>query len=64
MELSSEILDNLSEEMRQRVAACETPEDLVDLAEAEGVDLTPEQLKMVAGGEDSSWDCVYAPCYI
>ena len=62
MDLSNEILDSLSEEMRQKVAACETPEDLVDLAEAEGVDLTPEQLKMVAGGEDTFWDGNF--CYI
>lgn len=67
MELSNEILESLDEEMREKVAACETPEDLMELAMASGVDLTEEQLKMVAGGsddDDSFWNTDGFSCYI
>lgn len=54
MDINKEILDGLSEEMRAKVAACETPQDLIALADAQGVELTDEQLQAVSGGVN--WD--------
>lgn len=58
MEISKEMLDGLSEEMRSKIDACESAEDLIDLAESEGVELTDDQLEMVAGGGDAWIDCI------
>lgn len=54
MDISKEIMDGLTEEMRSKIGACATPTDLISLAESEGVELTDEQLEMVSGGE--VWD--------
>lgn len=40
--------------MRDKVGACETPQDLVALAGEQGVELTDEQLQAISGGSD--WD--------
>ena len=52
MELSNEILESLDEEMRAKVVACETPEDLMELAMASGVDLTEEQRTNLVNGAE------------
>ena len=52
MDINKEILDGLSEEMRAKVGACETPQELITLAEEQGVDLTDEQLQALSGGVD------------
>ena len=52
MDINKEILDGLSEEMRAKVGACETPQELIALAEEQGVELTNEQLRAVSGGVD------------
>lgn len=54
MDISSEILNGLTEKMRSKVDACENAEDLMALAESEGVELTDEQMEMVSGG--TVWD--------
>ena len=46
--------DDLTDEQKARVMACKTAEELAALAEAEGVELSDEQLNSVAGG-DSFW---------
>ena len=46
--------DDLTEEQKARVMACKTSEELIALAEAEGVELSEEQLDSIAGG-DSFW---------
>ena len=46
--------DDLTDEQKARVRACKTAEELVALAEAEGVELSDEQLQSIAGG-DSFW---------
>lgn len=43
---------NLTDEQKAKVKACKTPEELVALAQEEGVELTDEQLEAVSGG---SW---------
>ena len=42
--------ENLSEEQKSRVRACKTPEEMLALAQEEGVELSDEQLEAVAGG--------------
>ena len=54
MDINKAILDGLSEEMRAKVGACESPKDLIALADEQGVELTDEQLQAVSGGGD--WD--------
>ena len=46
--------DDLTEEQKARVMACKTSEELIALAEAEGVELSDEELNSIAGG-DSFW---------
>ena len=46
--------DDLTDEQKERVKACKTAEELVELAKAEGVELSDEQLEGIAGG-DSFW---------
>ena len=45
--------ESLSPELQQKARACKTPEELIELAQAEGVELDNEQLQAVSGG---SWD--------
>jgi len=46
--------NDLTDEQKAKVKACKTVEELVELAKAEGVELTDEQLNSIAGG-DSFW---------
>ena len=52
--------NDLTDEQKAKVKACKTVEELVELAKAEGVELTAEQLGAISGGgvcpEDSSRD--------
>ena len=47
-------LNDLTDEQKAQVMACKTAEELVELAKAEGVELSDEQLESIAGG-DSFW---------
>ena len=47
-------LDNLTAEQTEKAKACKTADELLDLAKAEGVELTDEQLEGIAGG--SVWE--------
>lgn len=42
--------EDLTQGQREKVASCKTPEELLALAKAEGVELTDEQLQDIAGG--------------
>ena len=44
---------DLTDDQKARAQACKTPEEMLMLAQEEGVDLTDEQLESVAGG----WSC-------
>ena len=46
--------NDLTDEQKTKVKACKSVEELVELAKAEGVELTDEQLNSIAGG-DSFW---------
>lgn len=48
--------DGLSDELKDKVANCKTPEDMLELAQSEGFELSDEELEAISGGEDT-WDC-------
>ena len=43
--------DELSQEMKDKAMACETPEELLALAKEEGVALSDAELEDIAGGK-------------
>ena len=45
-----ELLKGLSEEQIKKVKACKSSEEILNLAKAEGIELTDEQLEVVSGG--------------
>ena len=47
---------DLTSEQIEKAKACETTEDLVELARAEGMELSDDQLDAIAGG-DNEWYC-------
>ena len=53
MDKYQEMYDSLSDDLKAKVANCKTGEELVSLAEKEGIELTDEQLDAISGG--SSW---------
>lgn len=53
MELEN-LYDSLTDEQKKKAMACESSEELVSLAKAEGIELTDAQLESVAGGSWSS----------
>ena len=46
--------ENLPPELKEKAKACENPKELIELASAEGIELSDEQLEAISGG--SSWD--------
>ena len=57
-------LENLSPEQIEKAKACKTPEELFELAKAEGVELSDDQLEAVSAGGIWDWDCpadLFAP---
>ena len=42
--------DDISEETKARAIACKTPEEILELAKSEGVELSLEELDSVSGG--------------
>ena len=45
----------LTPELKERMKACKTEDDLVALASEQGIELSDEQLEAIAGG--SVWSC-------
>ena len=60
--------DNLTPEMKDKARGCKSTEELADLAKAEGVALSDEQLNAFAGGDDDCYmnyfvmSCSYFSC--
>ena len=48
--MREELLKGLSEEQIKKVEACKNSEEILNLAKAEGIELTEEQLEVVSGG--------------
>lgn len=48
-------INDLTPEQMEKAKACKTPEELISLAKAEGVELSDEQLEAMSGGSD--WYC-------
>ncbi len=48
--MGKELLKGLTEEQIAKVEACNSPDEVLALAKAEGVELTSEQLEAVSGG--------------
>ena len=48
------LFESIPEEIKQKAAGLTSPEELLELAKAEGIDLSDEQLEAVSGG--SIWD--------
>ena len=44
--------DDLTPEQQEKVRACKSPEELFELAKAEGRQLTEDELAEIAGGEE------------
>ena len=42
--------DSLSDEVMAKARACTTPDELIELADSQGISLTLDELDMVAGG--------------
>ena len=42
---------DLTPEQQEKARACKNPDELVALAKSEGVELTDEQLELIAGGD-------------
>ena len=51
--------EELSPELKQKILACKTPEDIIKLANEEGYELSDDELRSVSGGGfwDSPFDC-------
>ena len=53
--------DNLSEELQEKASACETPEELFELAKSEGIELGDDELEAINGGMVSGWSIPGCP---
>ena len=51
--------DDLSAETKAKLLKCKSPEDILELAKSEGIDLTDEQIEGISGG--GTWDS--EPCH-
>ena len=52
--MRDDLLKGLTEEQIAKVKACKNQEEMLQLAKAEGIELTEEQLEAVNGGACSS----------
>ena len=52
--------ESISPELQKKARACQTPDEIVDLAKEAGVELSEEQLDAIAGGD--FWNCKDEPC--
>ena len=54
--MTNERFENLSDEVKAKLLACKIPEEVQEVAKAEGQELSLDDLKAVSGGIDS-WEC-------
>lgn len=48
--------ENISAETMEKVKACKTPDELLELAKTEGYELSDAELEEISGGKDW-WRC-------
>ena len=53
---------DLTPEQQDKIRACNTPEEILDLAKLEGIELSEEQLEQVAGGSGWSEGAICPAC--
>lgn len=53
MDIDQKIFNILTDEQKKAVEAAQSPEELIALAKEQGYELTPEDMRAVAGG----WHC-------
>lgn len=56
--------DKLSPELAEKVKACSSPQELIDLAKQEGYKLSEEELEGIAGGCCMKCNCVDVGCSV
>ena len=49
--------EDLTPEQQEKARACKTPEEMLELAKAEGYELSDEDLEMVSGGWNDAPTC-------
>ena len=54
--MDKSMLDNLSEEAKAKALAAKTPEEMLAVAKAEGIELSLDELNEVSGGSWSGSD--------
>ena len=57
MDKYKEMFDGLSDDLKEKVTACKTSEELMNLAKSEGIELTDEQMDAISGGSTWTNDC-------
>jgi hypothetical protein len=68
--MREDLLKGLTEEQINKVKECKSPEDILTIAKAEGIELSDEQLEFVSGGyckETNKYECPRCQsrnCYI
>ena len=60
MEISKKAQEALDDDVRAKIRACETSEDILALAKEEGVELSDEAISAISGGVD--WISCTAVC--
>ncbi len=57
--------DDISPELKEKAKKCKTPEEILALAESEGLELSDEDLGAVSGGWERHCDvdCLDGNCY-
>ncbi len=54
--------EDLSPELKSKVEACKTPEEMLALAKKEGYELSDEELQAISGG--MSWEDMGGKCFL
>ena len=57
------MFDSLTDEQKELARKCKTPEDFLKFAQDEMIELSEEQIELVAGGGDSWYDIVGCDCH-
>lgn len=59
---AEEMYENLNDEQKEHLMSAKTPEELLQLAQDTGFELSDEQLEGIAGGWDVNRDCHKLDC--